>query len=555
MTPLPRPSPAFDPSRLAWPEILGWGALAAVLLALMLRLPLGLDLSDEAYYAAFIDDWLKGSIQSSTLSTLHQTAALIVYPAARLYHAVMGTSDGLYLWLRALFLIGAVLASLAWLTLLRRLGERHLAFLAAAVILAFIPFSLPAPSYNTLGQQGLVIGLAGHGCSLIAADRRSQLAWAVISAIACAVALVAYPSLALAIAALAGLTLLYHREHWLSLALIALASAMLVAVTVACLTPGRLWASAVYLTQVNDPGGLARKAQFSLALLQAHPLFAALVALSTLLGLLRQRLPAWLVTTSIGLIAVASGLHEPALFARSHDVVTLVALSGLGLLGGLKPHAGSRDRLVAVLYATSLAAGIVTTLTATNAIYNSCIGLLPAATLALLERAAPHSAWRWRQPAAALACLAAILSTTLGTHYGELAGPARQRIESGFFAGIRARPDDLALLDLIRSRVNPLLAAEPTLAVIGRLPGLVLETPARAKMLTVFPLQPNVPLAGLQATARFYADAAHRPAIVLIYTDPLFPPLNPIGPDFATWYRPVETLPTPLGSLAIFARR
>lgn len=147
-----------------------------------------------------------------------------------------------------------------------------------------------------------------------------------------------------------------------------------------------------------------------------------------------------------------------------------------------------------------------------------------------------------------------MLVTTLGTHYGELPGPPRQKIDSGFYAGIWARPADLAVLDIIRARVNPLLVAEPTIAVIARIPGLIQVTPARTKMLTTFPLMRNGQVAGLEATERFYADYNNRPAIVLIYKDPYFDPLNPFGAEFERWYSLIESIPTPLGTLGIYAR-
>jgi hypothetical protein len=548
----PRPvSPRRDPA-----QALGWLALAAVLVAMALRLPVGLDLSDEAYYAAFIDDWLKGSIRSSTLSTLHQTSALVVYPAARLYALATGGTDGLYLFLRTVFLLGALASSAAWLVFMRRLGETTLAPFAAALVLAFIPFSLPAPSYNTLGQQGLVIALAAYGCAFLATGRHAQLGWGSVAAMAGAATTVAYPSLAVAFATLGLLTLVFHSQRWLHLALMATAAAVIGGIAVASLSPQRLWESVVYLNAVNDAGGLARKVEFSLGLLQRYPGFAALAALSILVGLLRPWVPGWFTTLAIGLIALATLLYPPALFSKSHEVVTLAALGGLGLLAGLRPGADPRARLFAILYATSLAASLAITLSATNAIYNSCIGLLPAAALALLTvQPERRTSATWAQVFATLASLGAILTSSLGDHYGELPGASRQRIDAGFYAGISARPHDLALLDLIRSRVNPLLVAEPTIAAIGRSPGIILETPARPLMLTVFPLQPNVPQAGLEATARFYSVPAHRPAVVMIYKDPYFEPLNPIGPEFESWYRPVETVATPLGTLSIFARR
>jgi hypothetical protein len=95
--------------------------------ALAFRITRGADLSDESYYALFIDDWLKGSIATSAFRTIHQTAALIVYPAAVLYAKAMGSSDGLFLFLRVLFLIGAVASSFFWTIFLKRLGHRIIA--------------------------------------------------------------------------------------------------------------------------------------------------------------------------------------------------------------------------------------------------------------------------------------------------------------------------------------------------------------------------------------------------------------------------------------------
>jgi hypothetical protein len=549
------PSP-LPPLRRSVPELFGWAVLAAVVVAMVLRLPVGLDLSDEAYYAAFIDDWLKGAIGTSTLSTLHQTSALVVYPAAWLYAWATGGTDGLYLFLRALFLLGALASSAAWLIFMRRLGEATLAPYAAAIVLAFTPFSLPAPSYNTLGQQGIVIALAAYGCAFLSTSRPAQSAWGAVAAIAGAVTTLAYPSLVVAFATLGLLTLIYHPRRWLHLAMMAAAAAIIGGLAIAILTPQRLWESVVYLNAVNDAGGLARKVDFSLGLLRSYPVFAGLAVAAAIVGLARHRIPNWATALAIGLIALATLSYPPALFSKSHEVVTLAALCGLGLLAGLRPGAEPGARLFAILYATSLAASFAITISATNAIYNSCIGLVPAAALALLPAKPDRRNFALSsQVLAALACLVAILTTTLGDHYGELPGPDREPIATGFYAGIAARPSDHALLELVRMRVTPLLAADPTIAVIGRSPGIILDTPARPLMLTVFPLQPNVPQAGLEATARFYADPARRPAVVLIYKDPYFEPLNPIGPEFERWYRPVERVPTPLGTLSIFARR
>ena len=124
-----------------------------LLVRLAFRITRGIDLSDESDYAVFLDDWLKEGIRESPFLTLHQTAALVVYPAVLLFRWVMGATDGLILFLRSLDIVGAMMAAISAAVLFRRSGTCFGAWLAGALVLAFIPFGLPAPSYNTIGEQ------------------------------------------------------------------------------------------------------------------------------------------------------------------------------------------------------------------------------------------------------------------------------------------------------------------------------------------------------------------------------------------------------------------
>src|ERR1700755_1139482 len=91
--------------------VFGVSAMALLAVLIALRITRGVDLSDESYYAIFIDDWLKGGINTSAFLSVHQTAALVVYPAAWLYTKLTGSSEGLLLFLRTIFLLGAVVSS------------------------------------------------------------------------------------------------------------------------------------------------------------------------------------------------------------------------------------------------------------------------------------------------------------------------------------------------------------------------------------------------------------------------------------------------------------
>lgn len=551
-------SPALT-FRMKSHDMVGSVLFASVGILMAARLPIGLDLSDEAYYAIFLDNWLKGGIAMSTLLTLHQTAALLLYPLARIHVALVGSSDGLLLVLRTVFLVGEVAAAALWVCFLRRLGVGVGAWCIGAAIIAFVPFGLPAPSYNSIGLQGLLIATAALGLAALWEYRLGRTIAVTASAVASAVCSVAYPPLTLPVGLLAVLVIVLSAAPRPWMFLFATLAAGLVAwsAVVVVLTPQRLWDSAIYLSEINDPGGFGKKLSFSAGLLGQHPLFVLICLAAIALGLGRRKLPSSLMAISLAALMLATFAYPTVLYAKAHDAVTVAALSGLALLGGLKRSAPMEDRVVAIIYATSLMAGAVTMATATFAIYNLCIGGLPAAALALVIRIEGKPAPAFALSIApALAIMPSLLATSLLAPYGEIpsAGP-REWIRQGFFSGLLAKPRDSAPVEIVQRRVEPLFGADRTLAVFGRLPGLALGSSARLKALTAFPLMPDVPEKGLARTHAFYAEPNNRPAIVLIYRDPYFSPVNPMLPDFERWYREEKRFKTALGEIEIYRRR
>lgn len=538
---------------------IGLVLFASVGLLMAARLPIGLDLSDEAYYAIFLDDWLKGGIATSTLLTLHQTAALLLYPLARIHMALAGSSDGLLLVLRVVFLLGEIAAAAFWVCFLRRLGAGLGAWCVGAAIIAFVPFGLPAPSYNSVGQQGLLIATAALGLAALRESRRGSTVAVAASAVASAVCSVAYPPLTLPVGFMAvlGIVRPVVPRPWAFLLATLAAGLVAWGAVVAVLSPQRLWDSAIYLSEINDPGGFGKKLSFSTGLLGQHPLFALICLAAVALGLARRKLPPALTAVALALLMLATFAHPTVLYAKAHDAVTVAALSGLALLGGLARSAPLCDRVVAIIYATSLLAAAVTMATATFAIYSICIGGLPAAALALVVRMEGR-----RSPAPALsiapalAIMPSLLATSLLAPYGEIpSDEPRQWIREGFFEGLLAKRRDSAPVEIVRREVEPLFGADRTLAVFGRLPGLALASSARLKALTAFPLMPDVPEKGLARTHAFYAEPDNRPAIVLIYRDPYFTPVNPMLPDFERWYREEKRFKIALGEIEVYRRR
>lgn len=543
-------------------DVLGLSLFVVLTILIAARLTRSVDLSDEAYYAIFLDDWLKGSIATSTLLTLHQTAALIVYPAALILDYLQGSSDGLFLFLRGLYLLGSVISAAIWIVFLKRLGYRFRAWTGGLLILAFIPFGLPAPSYNTLGQQALTVALAAFGCAALCGWKsRAQTGWMILSAIAWAIATVAYPTLIapLAIFVMIGLLLrddTYPRP-WFYVATIALCTSIAWSLVVLSLSFARLYESLIYLSAINDPGGMGRKLQFVLTTLRANLPFSLLLVSALALGLVRQRLNPFVVQVALLSLITALFFVKPAFYARSHDVITVTALTGIGLLAGLRSQADKIDRIVAFVYAGSLVAASVICLTATNSVYNFSIGAGPAAALAVIG--SPRiQVPEWFKPVPAAVAIVAVLSTSLFYYYGDIPSQTvaeRERFSKGVFAGISVQPDEAALLHLVQDRIAQMPGSDQRLAIFGRSPGISLAMPGRLSMLSAFPLVPSIAQKGLVMTHDFYAREENRPPIVLIYQDIYFDPVNPMQPDFDAWYVREAEFKTPLGQLTMFRKR
>lgn len=526
------------------------------------RLTKGVDLSDEAYYAIFLDDWLKGGIQTSTFLTLHQTAALIVYPFALLYAKIIGSTDGMFLFLRVLFLAGSAASAIVWILFLKCLGHRSYAWVGGILIVAFVPFGLPAPSYNTLGGQSLAIALGTFGCAALAsAGSRKQVGWLVTSACAWSAATVSYPSLIVPLAFLCAAGLLYRNRGfprpYLYIAITIFALCLAWSVTVLSLSFERLYESVIYLSAINDVGGVSRKMAFAIQTLRTHPFFAMLCAAAVLIGLLRRRLGQSVTQVAAAAILAGLFLTTPSLYVRSHDVVTLAALMGLGLLSGLRPCATQTDRVIALVYATSIMAALTYCFTANNSVFNFCIGALPAAVLAIVGSPGDKSNL-WTGAVQTLAAICGLLATSLFFLYGELPGQdtvARERLHDGFFAGLAVHPYDAELLRLTREHIAPITESGQTIAIFSRSPGIALDLNARLAMSSAFPLMPAIPRKGIEMTHDFYARLEKRPSFVLVYEDPYFPLINPMQPRFDEWYEPLMEFKTMYGRLAIFKAR
>ena len=536
-------------------DLIGVIIAAALLSFLAFRITQAADLTDESYYAVFIDDWLKEGIRASPFRVVHQTAALLIYPAARVFRLAMGSTDGLIVFLRSLYVIGAALAALSTAALFWRLGTRLGGWLAGAIVLAFIPYGLPAPSYNTIGEQAMIIALASLGCAILAESSRLLPA---ISALAWAFATVAYPPLFLALVVLLAFLPTVLRPHRrLQFAYIGLvAGFQLVAwgCVLGVLTWPRMLESIAYQSDLSPMLNVGEKISTIMKNFTQNLFFLTLACTAIALGLIKVRLPQSIYATSVAALIVLLLFVPATLFVRSHDAILLGALTGLGMLGWLFTGANPQQRLLATLFAVSLTAGLVSVATATYVFSFSVCGAF-AGILAVLSGSSFSNRW-WALPTAAL--LGVISISSVSFFYGELPGEIsgrRQRIIEGPFAGISASAGTADLIKKAHTMLNDWSSGNDTVAVVGRLSGLYLLGKARARVLTPFTL---TDLAQSQALAKndlYYSNPSNRPDIVIMYADSYFVPVNQFGSSFDAWYKQAVQERTSTGILSLFRRR
>lgn len=509
------------------------------LAALVFRMTLGIDLGDESYYAAFIDGWLKTGLGGNAFLMVHQTAALLVYPFAYLYSEVRGDADGLVLFLRFVYLALAAASALCLYRAVALHRGRTLATLATILSLLFIPFSLPAPSYNTIGMYALVAALSLFACgytrSLEAAGDSglsllSPVLW--LSAFWWAVGCTAYPPLIAPLVALLVLSFAFlhakPERRWLLRYALACAVMLALAFVVLWVALGH-----AHLLQMlrftnafnNVSGGIGGKVRTALDAFAAHPRLALICLAATVLSALRcLRASRWRLLCDIGtgllVIAVATA-PAPTFYSRTHDLVLVLALSGIfhGARELIRRTGERRTRVLALLYVVSLLGGIATAAMAFNGLFNFPIGGLLAATLAL---AIPERSTRPERAAGyaitALAC-AAMAATAFTTYYGQIGSFAYRhsvRVGQGAFAGLRTDADQAVFIERLGAAIERQQGCGTRFAVLGTGPGFYLLTSMSPSTVSSWNFPGDARNFATDTLRAFYQVPKNRPDVIVV---------------------------------------
>ncbi len=150
-------------SRL-FPDIaLGYSGLSFVFLLLVIiaaywRLYYSVEFTDEAFYVAIPYRFVLGDRLFIDEVNMAQTASLITFPFIRLYFWLVGSSDGIMLFTRHLYLVFNCLIACFIFWVVKLFFRWQVALFISLSAIAFIPFNIPNLSYNTLGSGFFTIG-------------------------------------------------------------------------------------------------------------------------------------------------------------------------------------------------------------------------------------------------------------------------------------------------------------------------------------------------------------------------------------------------------------
>lgn len=519
-----------------------------------------IDLSDESYYASFFDEWLKVGINHSQYLMLHQTAAFLLYPFVLLYTLLIGSETGLILFLRIIYLILALVSMLSVYHWTKQTQTRLIATLTLGFGFLFIPWSLPAPSYNTIGMFSLVTGLSLFATASIQRQKlNSALGLTIGSAFSWAIAVTAYPSLLLAFTFFMGsIFLLLKSERRPSLHYLCLFSFFLCSFfSLLYWTFGQehlLQSLEFTNTTLDVSNGLLGKMGKIKAQLLQNFIFTCLCIGAVLTGVMvafnKQIIPLIFITASL---IYLNFFHVPVLFLASHDVILFLALFGVFI-----PIKAIKDNsfpsiINCIIYSSSLFAGLITTITATNTLFNFPIGGLLAACMAIsfLGETQEYYANLLNLLLLAIANIGMGFNTYYFP-YGEIHGnplfSTAVKINKGVFYGLRTSPTQAQLMNKVMTMLQPQDANDQRkIVVLGRFPGLYLLNSRSPSALTAW----NYSLA-TEATVKqikqFYMHQK-QPVVILRFHDQWTSPLTTAEKYLTAQYRTRNKYPAEYGTL------
>lgn len=416
------------------------GFAAAVLL--FLRLGHGVDVTDEAYYAALAYRFALGGRPLVDEWGATQASAWIVSPLVRGYLALAGGQSGLVMFLRTCWFAGALaVAATAWRAWRPVFGS-PIALAAAVATAAIVPFAITTLSYSTIAVASLAAGIA---CGARALEDEDGRIWALTSGALFGLAVAAYPTMALVAVAAGAFLLLRRRRLLLRWMLGLLATGAAMAASLASFVSGLADAIAYNRAIAAYAGGVGKLATVALDAARFYAWQPAFwVALAVFGWCVVRRAPFPRGAGAILLVLSLLVLRGDPLYRGQYVASLFVPIAAGAWLLGRK---GDNTPALSWAFTVAAAAAVTMAYTSSTGFLNFGVGALVAGAPAMgVLLAAPGSRadgpkrTMWPVLTAAVVC-AGMLGALWTTSYRD-GPPLRQTaaVTSGPYAGISTSP-------------------------------------------------------------------------------------------------------------------
>ena len=467
-----------------------------VVAALIHRLRLGVDFTDESFSTALAYRFAQGDHPFVDEVNSAQTAGILLWPFVWLYLKINGSSSGIMLFSRLVFLVFKLGVASAVFATIRRHVAWPLALVASFLALVFVPHSIPNVGYNVLGSgfQALGAWIAVRGYGETPAKR--ALFW---GGVCNGLAIIAYPPLLVPAVALGAVLFFTPR-----ITLRQVGEFVLGGVIVgACFAPLLVAAGSKNIQLMLDLGArltprpMSKMFDLAIAFWTHSPISIWVVpALAIVIGALRIKPAwgAWVLPLLVSGLAFSQPISITASLALS-IYAGLFAPVFLVLLWDL-PFCRA---LFFIVWIPSFLAGFITAFTSTNGELNGGLGFFPAAILFVVyEAIAVERLWRDGKPERAklsplLLLGPAVLVLSFLAHFcfsvyrDDPLPSLTSRVTGGPYRGLYTSAAHLRqsteLEDIFRRFDNP----QGKVLVLWELPGAYLFTTMRSAGDSVWP--------------------------------------------------------------------
>jgi hypothetical protein len=521
------------------------------------RLTLGVALNDEGYYANFPVTWLRTPPSQSCDLSLHQLSGLLTFPWVKLFHHFFPDLDGLVLFLRILYALSCLGTALALFRFLSLDLPTPAAVLVSMLPVVFIPFGLPAPSYNTIGMLCVTSGLGLFCLAIRRIAEKSEVragafqiaTYLALPSMLLAMAILAYPTLILLLFFFLLITIFFVRERkdrnvvWLFAVGCFLGIALASGLVLYVFGSERLVSMLQFHVKFGANLGTWSKVGIGWEQIRAAPGFVVLCTTGFMISLLAQIL-GWHVLRFVRLGAVLLGsflillLPHPVFYAPGHDLIFFIATCGLPtLLEIVRLSSLSLNRgIYVLLFATGVIGGLITSWTASNALFNFPIGgfiaLIAALVLWILDinLSYPRLGGLVQNGfvGGMVACIAYASFHTVYGSYSEGASAQRVVIKEGPYAGLRTTSLTADFINEVERRLAKLSNEYRTVLILGRQPGLFLLTPLQARTPFSWPISPELSNGIAPLLENFYRKKENQADVVVVFMDQASEPLNSV---------------------------